>query len=90
LTAVEIANRVGRSIGQTLNASVLFDYPTLESLAGHVVRDMLELETDVLQLAAGLEPAVDEEQMQAVSDVEEMSEDEMEAIVMRQLERLGG
>jgi acyl transferase domain-containing protein/acyl carrier protein len=90
LTAVEFANRVGRSIGQTLNASVLFDYPTLESLAGHVVRDMLELETDVLQLAAGLEPAVDEEQMQAVSDVEEMSEDEMEAIVMRQLERLGG
>ena len=37
LTAVEFANRVGRSIGRHLNPSLLFDYPTLESLAGYVV-----------------------------------------------------
>ena len=45
LTAVEFANRVGRSIGQHINPALLFDYPTLESLAGYVVRDVLQLET---------------------------------------------
>ncbi len=44
LTAVEFCNRVSRSIGQRLNPTVLFDYPTLESLAGYVLRDVLGLE----------------------------------------------
>ena len=50
LTAVEFCNRVSRSIGQRLNPTVLFDYPTLESLAGYVLRD-------VLGLAGGDSPA---------------------------------
>jgi len=45
LTAVEFANRVGRSVGQHLSPSLLFDYPTLESLAGYVLRDLLHLES---------------------------------------------
>ena len=44
LTAVEFCNRVSRSIGQRLNPTVLFDYPTLESLAGYVLRELLAME----------------------------------------------
>ena len=44
LTAVEFCNRVSRSIGQRLNPTVLFDYPTLESLAGYVLRDVLAMQ----------------------------------------------
>jgi acyl carrier protein len=87
LTAVEFANRVGRSIGQHLNPAMLFDYPTLESLAGYVVHDALHLESEA---AAPLEPqdAADEASRQAADDVENMSEDEMNALVSRQLEQL--
>ena len=46
LTGVEFCNRVGRSVGQHLNPAVLFDYPTLESFAGYVVRDVLHMESE--------------------------------------------
>jgi acyl transferase domain-containing protein/acyl carrier protein len=90
LTAVEFANRVGRSIGQNLSPSILFDYPTLESLAGHVIRDMLQMETKSAQASVDSEQEVNQEKVQAVADVEEMSEEEMEAVVMRQLQKLNG
>jgi len=83
LTAVEFCNRVSRSIGQRLNPTVLFDYPTLESLAGYVLRDLLALE-------AAAEP-VDSaayEAANALEDVEEMSEAEMDALVTAQLDKL--
>jgi acyl transferase domain-containing protein len=90
LTAVEFANRVGRSVGQHLNPALLFDYPTLESLAGYVVRDMLHLETEAERPAAETAQLVDEVSAQAVADVEQMSEEDMEAVVSQQIERLEG
>ena len=88
LTGVEFANRVGRSIGQHINPALLFDYPTLESLAGYVVRDVLHLECEA---AGPVEQTEDTElaiRQQAASDVEEMSEEEMNALVSKQLEQL--
>lgn len=88
LTAVEFANRVGRSIGQHINPALLFDYPTLESFAGHVVRDMLRLETESAPPAVKAEEPGDEDRQQAAADVEGMSEEEMDSLVSRQLQRL--
>ncbi|MGO9112136.1 MAG: SDR family NAD(P)-dependent oxidoreductase [Thermoguttaceae bacterium] len=88
LTAVEFCNRVSRSIGQRLNPTVLFDYPTLESLAGYVLRDVLGME------AAGESPvgeSVDStahEAAKVLDDVETMSEAEMDALVTAQLGKL--
>jgi NAD(P)-dependent dehydrogenase (short-subunit alcohol dehydrogenase family) len=83
LTGVEFCNRVSRSIGQRLNPTVLFDYPTLESLAGYVLRD-------VLDLAPAAEPADSgaDEAAQVLDDVEGMSEEEMNALVTAQLGKL--
>ncbi len=81
LMAVEFCNRVSHVIGQRLNPTVLFDYPTLERLAGHVLRDVLAMEP------AAAEP-VDEAQRaaaKALDDVEDMSEEEMVALVKAQL-----
>ncbi len=99
LTAVEFCNRVGRSIGQHLNPALLFDYPTLESLAGHLLRDVLHLdtvETETVETPATTSAveaveaveAVDEIRVRTLADVEVMSEQEMEALVNQQLERL--
>jgi hypothetical protein len=83
LTGVEFCNRVSRSIGQRLNPAVLFDYPTLESLAGHVLRDVLGL-----QPAAETVDTAVRETAKALDDVELMSDEEMETLVTAQLGRL--
>jgi hypothetical protein len=93
LTGVEFCNRVSRSIGQHINPALLFDYPTLESLAGYVVRDVLKLE--VAEQPAAEQPAeeppaeaAEEAREQVLADVETMSEEEMNNLVTQQLEKL--
>jgi acyl carrier protein len=93
LTAVELCNRLGRSIGQHLNPALLYDYPTLESLAGHVLQDLLHLEFgDAVSTSAtgsvGEEPTLDAVRVQAVAEVEAMSEADMDTLVAEQLSRL--
>ena len=93
LTGVEFCNRVGRSIGEHLNPTVLFDHPTLEGLAAHVVRDILRLETDGPASAASreapTETSEDQTREQVLAEVEAMTEDQMAALVEAQLEKLG-
>jgi len=43
LMAVEMRNRMTKWVGQRLPASLLFDYPTLERLAQHLLDDVLGL-----------------------------------------------
>jgi NADPH:quinone reductase-like Zn-dependent oxidoreductase/acyl carrier protein len=88
LTAVEFANRVGRSIGQHINPSLLFDYPTLESLTRHLVCDVLQLESAAAPPAEDREEAAEESRAQVLADVEGMSEEDMDAMVLQQLEQL--
>ena len=44
MMAVELHNAVAMALGVSLSTTVLFDYPTLEALAGYLVRDVLALE----------------------------------------------
>src|SRR5262245_22177132 len=41
LMAVELRNLLGRLVGRTLPATLLFDYPTLEAIAGYLEREVL-------------------------------------------------
>ncbi len=88
LTGVEFVNGVGQSIGQEINPALLFDYPTLEKLAGYVVREVLHLESEVAAPAAEPAETGQEIRTQTAADVEEMSEEEMNALVARQLAQL--
>jgi len=90
LTGVEFCNRVSRAIGHSLNPTLLFEYPTLESLAGYVVRDLLEMECDAGTAAATVTEAEQAEatQAEALDQVEGMTDDEMDALVLEQLQRL--
>jgi acyl carrier protein len=92
LTGVEFCNRVARAAGQHLNPTLLFDYPTLESLAGYVVRDMLHLDgapASPAEAAAGGEKADDEAvREQKLDEVEGLSDEDIDALVAEQLTRL--
>jgi NADPH:quinone reductase-like Zn-dependent oxidoreductase len=93
LTGVEFANRVQRAIGHHLNPTLLFDYPTLESLAGYIVRELLKLEAGPAGPSASgaMGNATATEQVdcdQSLDEVEGMSDQEMYALVEAQLSRL--
>jgi hypothetical protein len=95
LTGVEFCNRVSRSIGQRLNPAVLFDYPTLESLAGYVLRDVLDLGASGHPVpwvtpgpAAETMDSAAQDAAKVLDDVEVMTEEEMDTLVTAQLGRL--
>jgi hypothetical protein len=90
LTGVEFCNRVGRVTGQHLNPMLLFDHPTLENLAGYVVRDLLHLEAGPAAPAAADDetPTDEAEREQKLDDVEAMSDEAINALVEQQLSRL--
>ena len=84
--AVELCNTVGRAIGQTVNPMMLFDYPTMESLAAHVAKDMLGLEVPQDAIQEEIEKPTDKQQEEVVREealveVEGLSQEEMDAIV---------
>jgi hypothetical protein len=89
LTGVEFTNRVGRSIGQTINPALLFDYPTLERFAGYVLRDVLQMESEEATApTAEVVDSVAETEEHALDEVQNMSGDEMDDLVTRQLAKL--
>jgi NAD(P)-dependent dehydrogenase (short-subunit alcohol dehydrogenase family)/acyl carrier protein len=90
LTAVEFCNRVGRLIGQHINPTLLFDYPTLDSLTGYIVRDVLQLASDAAESPDQTEPdeVSDADRMQTASEVQEMSDEQINALVAKELEEL--
>ena len=94
LTGVEFCNRVGRSIGQQLNPAVLFDYPTWRGLpatwSATCCNWSRKRRRKPSRTKAEAEKAVDEIQEQALAEVENMSEEEMDALVAAQLRRLQG
>ncbi|MEP7311632.1 MAG: type I polyketide synthase [Pseudomonadota bacterium] len=77
LMAVELRNVMSRSIGRSLPATLLFDYPTIEALATHLlgVLDLAALVADKSALAAIGEAA-------AMAD---LSESEAEAQLLAEL-----
>ncbi len=86
LMAVEVRNALAAAMGRTLPASLVFDYPTIERLAEFTASQLL---TRTPETAT---PAVDSEAQQwvAVSEqLEELSDDEMAALLASQLAALG-
>jgi acyl carrier protein len=88
LTGVEFVNGVGRAIGQEINPALLFDYPTLESLASYIVRDALHLASEAEVPPDEPAETVEAGREQLAEDVKGMSEDEMNTLVSTQLELL--
>ncbi|KQU73850.1 MULTISPECIES: type I polyketide synthase [unclassified Rhizobacter] len=78
LMAVELRNRLGTGLGlaRSLPATLVFDHPTLEALAAYL---------DVLVVPAA--PAVVAKAADAVGTLDEMSDEEVEAMFAKKLKR---
>ncbi len=87
LAAVELMNHLQTSLGQPLSSTLVFDYPTIESLSGYLASTVLPLNPSG---ASQVEPPT-ANHPQAVMDLhelEQLSEDEAEALLIKRLESI--
>jgi hypothetical protein len=87
LMAVELSGRLGRLLGVSLPTTFAFEYPTLATLAAHLLATIVEEEE------AGSQPAmpVATPRVEAELTVElnDLSDDELEAELRRELDQAG-
>ena len=79
LMAVELCNSFARSGGQALPATLLFDYPTLDSLTTYLAR-VWRLEDETADTSG---PEVADETASLIAD---LSEKDAEALLLKELE----
>jgi len=82
LLVVELKNRLERSLGCALPATVAFDYPTIEALTEHLLRDVLSLEAPEPQ--AGRLQHIDESK-QLAATLADLTQDEIAALLAQEL-----
>jgi acyl carrier protein len=85
LMAVELRSRLSSGLGlaQPLPATLIFDYPTSEAIARHLLSDVLKLDD-----AAPAASMPDELDMASSSDIDGMSDEEVTALLLKKLKAL--
>lgn len=84
LMAVELRNVLGRAVGQTLPATLLFDHPTVEALVSYLAGDVLGLDGGESE-----EKAEEEVPGGVVDAIEDLSDDEVDRLLAERMERRG-
>jgi acyl transferase domain-containing protein/acyl carrier protein len=83
LLAVELRNVISKDVEKPLPASLLFDYPTVEALAEYLMGEVLGL-TEARETPAEI-PAAILTPDAAATDIDGLSEEEAEALLMKEL-----
>jgi acyl transferase domain-containing protein/acyl carrier protein len=83
LMAVEIRNALGRPLSQTLPVTLLYDYPTVNALTDYLAGKLPQFE-----IAAAAVMSTDAQQQKPATIVEAASEEEAEAMLLRELDAL--
>jgi acyl carrier protein len=87
LMAVELRNQLGQSAHKTLPATLLFEYPTITALAEFLASEMNLLEKEA-QAADTSEVKQAEVEAVATSSLDELSDDELAALLKKKLGNL--
>jgi acyl carrier protein len=82
LMAVDLKNRLARDLGLALPATLAFDHPDAERLARFLLGRLAPVEKPAAAAPAAPVPAL------GVSEISELSEAEVEALLLKKLERL--
>ena len=82
LMAVDLKNRLQSGLGCTVSASLVFDYPTLESLLQHLSEEVINLEFSCVAESSAKKEII------AGGDLSEMSDDDIADLLARKLETI--
>lgn len=82
LLAVELRNTLGSALGQTLSATLLFDYPTIDTLTDYLLND-------VIQPPVPEAVVVIEEPASMVDAIEDLSDEEVDRLLAQRAQRKG-
>jgi acyl transferase domain-containing protein/acyl carrier protein len=85
LMAVELRNRLQTSLGCSVPASLIFDYPTVDALVSYFIEELWTQERSPEPLIENSLPSL---QRMAESEVEELSDSEAEALLLSKLDNL--
>jgi len=81
LTSVELRNQLQSSLGCTLPSTLAFDYPTVAKLGDYLVTKLCQNSSfDLKESSADIDPTV--------SQMQQLSEAEAEALLLDELENL--
>jgi acyl transferase domain-containing protein/NADPH:quinone reductase-like Zn-dependent oxidoreductase/NADP-dependent 3-hydroxy acid dehydrogenase YdfG len=84
LMSVELRNALASSLGHPLSATLLFDYPTIESLVHYLAKNVLNLElSDGTSSEERVAPTNKD-----LQELQEMSESEAESLLLEELDQL--
>jgi acyl carrier protein len=80
LMAVELKNRLQASLGRSLRSTLVFDYPTLESLVDHLSQE--------LAFSDEMDTQLESRPDSSLAELEQLSESEAEALLLKELEKI--
>ena len=87
LMAVELSGRLGRLLGVSLPTTFVFEYPTLPELATHLLASIVDDAADGSATAAPDAPSHAEAEL--APELDDLSDDELEAELRRELDQAG-
>lgn len=95
LMAVELRNLLGSSLNlkRPLPATLVFDYPTIETITDYLVREVLELEINghgqqPANKSVTIAPSNTQDKSDFLEAIEELSDDEVDRLFAQQMEQL--
>lgn len=89
LMAVELRNRLEASLEKSISSTAAFNYPNIEALAKYLLDDVLCLEIELSQSDLTTQEITDGANNNAtVTNLEELSDEKVEALLLAQLENL--
>ncbi|WP_026736723.1 type I polyketide synthase [Fischerella sp. PCC 9605] len=87
LMLVELRNRLESTLGYSLPATLPFDYPTVEALVDYLAKEVMEIELSN-ESAVELQKSNNEEQVVAESNLDHLSDNEAEALLLSKLDSM--
>jgi polyketide synthase 12/myxalamid-type polyketide synthase MxaB len=87
LMAVELRNRLGTGLGlkQKLPATLVFDYPTVETLARFLIQELSRTEMGSADSRPETATMQDSTAVEALAEIEQLSDEEAEALLFSEL-----
>ncbi|MCR9142860.1 MAG: type I polyketide synthase [bacterium] len=86
LSSVQLRNVLQTALDKSLPTTMIFDYPSVETIAAYLAADVLELSAATQDESGQTDADAAEQMRQQIADeVEQMSDDEAEAELLREL-----